>query len=177
MFNSSSKFGAGFGGKQIDQEAVLQAAKDIFMQQQKNREVVEEANRTLREQAGDSSGEDSDSVTDSQEDMSFTSEDENEDAVNILGLCLEQERRKQALKPTPEQAKKSKKNEKVSVVLNTGGNDSNDLSKFNTDSKQLIKDQGTDLVLKNLFVTEDENAVIEQFEREKHTEIERELGT
>lgn len=59
----------------------------------------------------------------------------------------------------------------MSVVLNSA----EDLNKFNTESKQLLKDQ--DSLFKNLFVTEDENAVIEQFEREKHEEIERELGT
>ena len=31
-------------------------------------------------------------------------------------------------------------------------------------------------MMKNLFVTEDENAVIEQFEKEKETEIEKDLG-
>ena len=32
-------------------------------------------------------------------------------------------------------------------------------------------------MLRNLFVTEDENAVMEQFEQEKHKELENELGT
>lgn len=42
----------------------------------------------------ESSDDSYESETDSKEDMSFTSDDENEDAVNILGLCLEQEMRK-----------------------------------------------------------------------------------
>ena len=49
-----------------------------------------------------------------------------------------------------------------------------ELTNFNTDSKQIIS---KDNAMKNLFVTEDENEVMKQFEREKDETIEKELGT
>lgn len=50
-----------------------------------------------------------------------------------------------------------------------------DLSKFNTQTKQLIQ-KADSQSLRHLFVTEDENVVMEQFEREKAAEVEKELG-
>lgn len=54
----------------------------------------------------------------------------------------------------------------------------NDLSGFNTKTKKLIKDNNTEEgnLIKNLFVTEDDNEVIKQFEQEKENEVTGELG-
>jgi len=49
-----------------------------------------------------------------------------------------------------------------------------DLAGFKTPAKQLIKED--DAVLKNLFVTQEEDA-LEEFEREKDEEIEKNLGS
>jgi len=56
----------------------------------------------------------------------------------------------------------------LQVVFNA----ENDLKGFKTQSKQLIKD---DQALKNLFVTQEDEA-LEEFEREKDEEIEKVLG-
>jgi hypothetical protein len=48
-----------------------------------------------------------------------------------------------------------------------------DLAGFKNPAKQLIKED--DAVLKNLFVTQEEDA-LEEFEREKDEEIEKNLG-
>ena len=48
-----------------------------------------------------------------------------------------------------------------------------DLKDFNTQTKSLIKQDE----FSKLFVTEDANAVMDQFEKEKETEVERELGS
>lgn len=77
---------------------------------------------------------------------------------------------KKGAKAEPAPKPKSKKKEVPPSV------EANDLSQFNTSRKQLIGDQENKDMLKNLFVTEDENAVMEQFEHEKHKELENELG-
>jgi hypothetical protein len=48
---------------------------------------------------------------------------------------------------------------------------------FKTDTKKLIKVEKDNEILKNLFVTRDEDEVLEEFEKEKDAEIEKELGS
>jgi hypothetical protein len=65
--------------------------------------------------------------------------------------------------------KNTQENKQMQVVFNVD----NDLSGFKTKSKQLIKED--DGVLKNLFVTQEEDA-LNEFEQEKNAEIENVLG-
>lgn len=51
-----------------------------------------------------------------------------------------------------------------------------DLQGFKNKAKQLIKDNEEDQVLKNLFVTQEDEA-LEEFEKEKNQEIEDLLGS
>ena len=44
---------------------------------------------------------------------------------------------------------------------------------FKTDTKKLIKVEKDNEILKNLFVTRDEDEVLEEFEKEKDAEIEK----
>lgn len=146
------------------------------------KDQVDEANQDLSDENEYGSSSDSDS----NEEMSFTSDEDNTDALKILALCADVEKKKLALKEqeltqkskepelknTTENTKSKKsKNEKVAVTLNTAV-DQNDLSLFNTTSKRLIKEDAVEGSgqndFKNLFITEDENAVLEQFEKEKN---------
>jgi hypothetical protein len=53
--------------------------------------------------------------------------------------------------------------------------DAEDLKNFNTSSKKIIDSENDKLNMKKLFVTEDDNAVYDQFEAEKQAEIEGDL--
>lgn len=65
--------------------------------------------------------------------MSFTSDEDNNDEKALLGLVMDQEKRKEAAKAEKKE-EKSKKNEKVEVNFNDDA-----LQGFNTKSKnQLI---------------------------------------
>jgi len=82
------------------------------------------------------------------------------------------------------ESKPSKKDKKKPVEVNFNPDSSKgDLDNFNTKAKRLIKTSGeeggddqTAGFMKNLFVTEDDNAVMDQFEKEKQADIEGELG-
>lgn len=92
LFNSSSKFASGNNVQMIDQDTVLKTAKDMFKQQQLNKDNVNEDNKLHQDNQED----DSESATNSQDEMSFTSDENNTDALNILALCVDQEKKKQA---------------------------------------------------------------------------------
>lgn len=55
--------------------------------------------------------------------------------------------------------------------------DTQNLDEFNTDHKKIIKDGQDEINMKKLFVTEEDNEVMEQFEKEKQQEIEKDLGS
>ena len=55
--------------------------------------------------------------------------------------------------------------------------DTQNLDEFHTDHKKLIKDGQDEINMKKLFVTEEDNEVMEQFEKEKQQEIEKDLGS
>jgi hypothetical protein len=87
--------------------------------------------------------------------MSFTSDEDNHDEKALLGLVMEADKRKAEGGSKPaEKEKKQKKNEKIDVNFNE-----NTLEGFNTKSKNQLMSQNENI--KNLFVTEDSNAVIE----------------
>ena len=65
--------------------------------------------------------------------------------------------------------KTSKKTKHVEVNF-----DNDELTNFNVKSKKLINNNEESL--NKLFVTEDANAVLEQFEKEKEADIEGQLG-
>tara|TARA_B110000285_G_C15116645_1_gene614495 strand:+ start:1822 stop:2037 length:216 start_codon:yes stop_codon:yes gene_type:complete len=66
--------------------------------------------------------------------MSFTSDEDNHDEKALLGLVMEQEKRRSATKEAkPEKKEKQKKNEKIDVNFNE-----NSLEGFNTKSKNSI---------------------------------------
>lgn len=54
--------------------------------------------------------------------------------------------------------------------------DTEKLNEFNTEHKKLIKEGQDEIDMKKLFVTEEDNEVMEQFEKEKQQEIEKDLG-
>mmetsp|Transcript_1307 Transcript_1307/g.1645 ORF Transcript_1307/g.1645 Transcript_1307/m.1645 type:complete len:138 (+) Transcript_1307:1713-2126(+) len=134
--------------------------------------------------------------------MSYTS-DENNDEQALLDLIKgssqvgeekKQQPKKKGQSPKKEEKKSSKspskaeaktsapveqpnkkgKKEKIDVKF-----DSQDLgSHFNTKQKKVLttgEEGGTDF--QKLFVTEDDNEVMQQFEKEKQAEIEHDLGT
>ena len=105
--------------------------------------------------------------------MSFTSDENNQDEKALLGLIhgADQEKKKQGTTTEVTKEKKEKvSKEKINVNFNEDA-----LEGFNTKSKNQLISQNEKI--KNLFVTEDNNAVMEQFEKEKEAEIEGELGS
>lgn len=95
LFNSSSKFAASGTAPELDQAKVLETAKALFLQQQQNKAQVDTQN-----QMNDAESE-SESDDGSEEDMSFTSDEDNTDALNILALCADVEKRKRAAAEAP----------------------------------------------------------------------------
>ena len=77
-----------------------------------------------------------------------------------------------AAKPKNE-TKKSEKKGKKKPSADAPEIDMNDLAGFNTERKALIKEDD----FSKLFVAEDSNKVMEQFEAEKDAAVEAELGT
>lgn len=69
----------------------------MFEKQQQNKAIVEETNKAHqkgKKDESDSEKYNSESDTDSKEEMSFTSDEGNTDALNILALCVNQEKTK-----------------------------------------------------------------------------------
>jgi len=62
----------------IDTQKVLQTAKDMFLKQKENQNQVEEENEQFSEESG--------SGTDSADEMSFTSEENNQDNFELFKL-------------------------------------------------------------------------------------------
>ena len=81
-----------------------------------------------------------------------------------------QQKEQQPIKSSLKKATSKEAKKPLSVVFNAD----TDLKGFKTQSKQLIKDDD-DSVLKNLFVTQEDDA-LEEFERDKDAEIEQHLG-
>lgn len=50
------------------------------------------------------------------------------------------------------------------------------MKSFKTDTKKLINVDKDNEMIKNLFVTQDEQEAVDEFEKEKDMEIEKELG-
>ena len=119
----------------------------------------------------------------SESEMSFTSGDDGHDEKVLQDLIKKKDI--SSIKESNKSKSKPASQKKVEVKFDSKEN--GDLQKFNTKTKKFIQsdkelDGQADLedakknVLKSLFVTEDDNAVMEQFEKEKDNEIENELG-
>jgi len=119
----------------------------------------------------------------SESEMSFTSGDDGHDEKVLQDLIKMKDvsgiKEPSKTKPRPASQKK--------VEVKFDSRETGDLQRFNTKTKKFIQsdkelDGQADLedakknVLRSLFVTEDDNAVMEQFEKEKDNEIENELG-
>lgn len=106
--------------------------------------------------------------------MSFTSNEDGNDEQALLNLIQESKKNQGKAKKVSDKTEKkgekaSKKSKHVEVNFNN-----DELSNFNVNSKKLINNNEESL--NKLFVTEDANAVLEQFEKEKEADIEGQLG-
>lgn len=158
--NAFGKTSAKFGGQadeskfKIDTQEVLKAAKEIYQKQQSNPVQYQE-----QEMDGESSSDDS------QSEMSYTSDDgNNQDEQALLDLIAKKEPASKAKKAANTEQKTKASNKAATTEVKF---DTQNLDEFHTDHKKLIKEDQDEINMKKLFVTEEDNEVMEQFEKEK----------